>query len=336
MQVLEAQTFEVATKETEAEPIVLPRRDQVSLMVLSGPESGQHFRIPQLGGIIGRSSNAEVALTDPFISRTHARLRSIGRGRMVITDEGSKFGVWVEGKRIEALELRDGDRIQLSKDTVLRVRLQDPGEAELIEQLQHAALTDPLTDLGNRRYLEERLEQEWSYATRHRTRFCLLLVDIDRFKDINDTEGHAVGDRVIRQVAESLKRTVRKEDVVARYGGDELVVLSRGIGAKDGIRCAERIRSGVLTREPLRDVAELNVTVSIGVAAFDPSAESSPASVAELCARADAALYTSKNSGRDCVTEWSEVPADSKRPDLSRAETLDIHVTIPNDPTKPS
>lgn len=165
-----------------------------------------------------------------------------------------------------------------------------------LEQHRRAALIDPLTGLYNRRALDQLLHDIWPTTPV----LTMLVADIDHFKKINDTYGHPVGDVVIRQVAETIRRTIRGEDYAARYGGEEFVVLLPDTDLKGGLQVAENIRSRVAKLRLVRKHDNLAIdafTISLGVASRkgDESHE-------ELFKRADEAMYRSKAGGRNRVT----------------------------------
>ena len=167
---------------------------------------------------------------------------------------------------------------------------------ELVEENQRvgqAATEDPLTGLGNRRKLDAALQE---LADVNAGPACLLFVDLDRFKHINDSYSHAIGDEVLKALADILRRESREHDVVARYGGDEFVVLLRGSPLVAGARVAERIRAAVATHPWQRLAPGLAARVSVGVAEHRPGMTYDEAIVA-----ADSALYEAKQRGRDRV-----------------------------------
>jgi two-component system cell cycle response regulator len=172
-------------------------------------------------------------------------------------------------------------------------RLLERVEAQQAE-LRSMALTDQLTQVHNRHFLVEAAQLALSEARRHGHAVSLLVIDIDRFKTINDTHGHPVGDGVLTQVAGLLKRTTRGEDLVARFGGEEFVLLLPHCGMEDAMRKAESLRASIERAEP----AGIHVTVSIGVAGLQGTA---PQSFDELFTRADRALYQAKAKGRNAV-----------------------------------
>jgi diguanylate cyclase (GGDEF)-like protein len=164
------------------------------------------------------------------------------------------------------------------------------------EQMRHLAETDPLTNCFNRRALMEKLEQEMDRAARYATMLTGMMVDIDNFKQINDTYGHLVGDRVLKQLANLLKREQRSVDIVARYGGEEFVVLLPETTNAESRNFAERI----LRRVSAHDFGEpgnpVRVTISIGIASYPDERVSDGESLLRL---ADTHLYRAKSDGRN-------------------------------------
>ncbi|MCW4386483.1 diguanylate cyclase [Salinibacterium sp. SYSU T00001] len=169
----------------------------------------------------------------------------------------------------------------------------------LREELMRLALHDSLTGLPNRAQSLERLEQMMAAADRHERDVAVLFLDLDGFKAINDSLGHAAGDDVLRQTAERLRGAVRNGDVVARLGGDEFIVLCDDIGESDVHGLAARIQRSV--REPLAGIPpELSVSASIGISMRHPSLGAVPAE--RMLDEADAAMYESKRSGKARTT----------------------------------
>lgn len=180
------------------------------------------------------------------------------------------------------------------------LRVKDAQEVmlELMEKLRREAILDPLTGLLNRRALDFRIEEECGRLARNLGPSSVLMVDIDGFKDINDSHGHPAGDEVVREVAKTLVATCRRSDVVFRYGGDEFFVLLAGAGL-DGASIVAHRACEAIRRSPL--LPNRVVTASIGVTEGRP--QDTPA---VLVGRADRALYTAKQQGRDCVVSIPE------------------------------
>ncbi|MCW2677134.1 MAG: Diguanylate cyclase [Modestobacter sp.] len=176
---------------------------------------------------------------------------------------------------------------------VLRRRVQ-----RLLAHTQALSSTDPLTGLANRRWLIEQAPRMWRQARREGQRVAALVLDLDHFKRLNDAFGHAAGDEVLRTVAVALSATVRPTDVLARTGGEELVVLGLVSDPAEARRLAERLRLAVST-----SCVEHQVTVSIGVALVRPGdGDVATDGLWRLVDRADVAMYDAKQSGRDRVS----------------------------------
>ncbi len=163
--------------------------------------------------------------------------------------------------------------------------------------LEELARTDALTQLCNRRHLMERLHEAIAAARRYGIRFSLLIIDIDRFKTINDMHGHLSGDQVIAEVAQVLRTNTRQVDVAARLGGDEFCVVASNTGAEDAERIAEKLREAIGASR-LRDAngAEMPVSCSIGIVEWQADFDSD-----RLLDLADQALYAAKRAGRNRV-----------------------------------
>ncbi len=165
----------------------------------------------------------------------------------------------------------------------------------LVRELEALSRTDALTTLLNRRALDEQVEREWSRAQRHDLALSLALLDIDNFKPINDTHGHAVGDALLRAFAQVLARQVREGDSVYRQGGDEFAMLLPHTGTAGALEAARRVVASVAQAPFEVDGLSLVLTVSAGVASLPCT------SPGELFAKADAALYAAKRAGRNQV-----------------------------------
>ncbi|MBO6938034.1 MAG: GGDEF domain-containing protein [Deltaproteobacteria bacterium] len=271
-------------------------RELGALRIVKGSEVGVVLSIPPVRSVVvGRGTDADVRLPDESLSRRHARFFHLG-GAHYVEDLGSTNGVRVEGAKIGGLprRLSHGDRVQLGKETVFLFELHDPASKRAAEELYRQAVRDGLTGLYNRRYLDERLEQESAYSARHEQPLSVILIDLDHFKQVNDEHGHAAGDTVLRSVSRVIEGAVRSEDIVARYGGEELCVLARGTAARGALALAERLRRNVESLPIRCDAVTLRVTASFGVATAHASDG--------LLEAADAALYAAKEAGRNrCV-----------------------------------
>jgi diguanylate cyclase (GGDEF)-like protein len=172
------------------------------------------------------------------------------------------------------------------------------------EMLKYIGLTDPLTGVYNRRYIDRRLVEEIARARRQDYRISLMFIDVDHFKRVNDTIGHQAGDDVLREVAARIKMELRLSDALARFGGEEFVVLLINADLRAAAGVADRIRAGVADKPfDLAGGQYLTVSVSIGVAALDEAAHDGAIEgvAQQLLASADGALYQAKEAGRNRV-----------------------------------
>lgn len=267
-----------------------------TLTVLTGGDAGRIISVGPDGGILGRGDDVDFAFEDVSISREHARL--IRRGEhFELEDLDSLNGTFVDRERIGApMVLPANCRLQIALHTVLEYSEVDELGASAVEKLSRSMMTDPLTGTGNRLHLDHRLHQEIHYAQRHKETLGLLLMDLDHFKGINDRYGHPAGDRVLKTVGEALLGSVRAEDSVFRYGGEEFCILVRSTNTAGLMVLAERIRTVVEGLTLIERDERVPVTLSVGAALLDGQEEGDQHT---LVVRADQALYRAKNEGRN-------------------------------------
>jgi diguanylate cyclase (GGDEF)-like protein/putative nucleotidyltransferase with HDIG domain len=181
------------------------------------------------------------------------------------------------------------------------------GIEEVNRRLEELATTDPLTGLWNRRHFVETLDAEIARSRRYGADLALLMVDVDQFKSINDSCGHLYGDRVLVEAARLLRNEARDNDIVARYAGDEFMVLMPNTTAEQAMNAAERVRAKAAERRISDERHTVRLTFSVGVAAIGPASDLPPEQIARA---ADEALYAAKHGGRNCIRMWSQVVDD--------------------------
>jgi len=282
-------------------------------MVLKGSDAGRVELIGPGGGVVGRSSAAEVSLDDSAVSRTHARFEPNDDGYRLV-DLGSANGTFVDGQRVgTSMELPSSCNIRLGPYTELQYSVVDEGGARAVSELRRSLLIDPLTGAGKRSFLERRIAEETAYARRHETNVGLMMLDVDGFKTVNDRHGHLVGDQLLRAFADTLRAAVRTEDCVFRYGGDEFCILVRDQSQMGLLAMAERIRMAVEAIVLLHEGTQIRVTTSVGVASLQPGQELRSQTLEvdpgdlpsvdepDLVALADRALLDAKREGKNRV-----------------------------------
>jgi diguanylate cyclase (GGDEF)-like protein len=218
-----------------------------------------------------------------------------------------------EGALKEIASLRVSQQIETARRDAEIHRLQkEKLQDELDEHkrihaiLEELATRDPLTNLFNRRHFMSLAEREWNRATRYHHPLCALMLDVDRFKEINDEHGHAVGDRALTAFANVIRSTLRSTEIAGRYGGDEFVILLPETEAQNGLLVANRICEAIIDYTINSDEGSIVLTPSIGVACATMENHETTKSLNELLNHADRALYTAKKLGKGQVCLYME------------------------------
>lgn len=271
--------------------------DRAVLLRLEGVEAGRVYSVGAQPASLGRHPDNELVIDDSGISRHHATV-TWESGRHVVEDRGSRNGTFVQGRPVTRTVLEDGDLIQLGPSVGLRYSLVDERQEDLLRRLYDSSNRDALTGSYNRKHYNDRLASEVAYAIRHRTELSLIMFDIDHFKNVNDTHGHAAGDAVLKQLAVTIQRQLRTEDIFARIGGEEFAVVLRGIPLNGAARLAERLRATVAALPVVHSGRAIPVTISLGCAG---QAEPECIDDTALMRVADERLYAAKHAGRNRV-----------------------------------
>jgi diguanylate cyclase (GGDEF)-like protein len=269
--------------------------------------------------IIGRALEADVRLNDFRASRLHARITSNNERDSQtttyrITDLGSTNGTLVNGESVTEAVLNDGDKIEIGEH-LFRFDMQDEIDREFHQQIHRLIAHDELTGLLSSKSFFSELRREAARAQADSRPFCVLMMDLDHFKDVNDTYGHLVGSKTLEQTGRIIKDALRAGDVAARFGGEEFAAFLLDANYAQGLVAAERVRVALAehqfsaTRQGSAEgPATHRITISIGVAAYPDDAKD-PIELVEL---ADSALYRAKRSGRNRICAY--------RPSLAMTE----------------
>ncbi|MCI0377595.1 MAG: GGDEF domain-containing protein [Gemmataceae bacterium] len=262
----------------------------------TGPGMGARYMLTDAPVVIGRGSDCEIRINDHSVSRRHARIQPGADGYYAI-DLQSTNGSYVNDVPASMCRLKDGDYLRIG-NCIYRFLTGGNVEAEYHEEIYRLTIIDALTDIHNKRYFLEFLDRELARSSRYDRPLSLVMIDIDRFKGINEELGHLGGDFTLRELAGRVKGTVRKEELLARYGGEEFAILLPET-TKEGAEClAERVLA-VVNEQPFKyEDRTYTVTVSAGVATTCGEKEITPV---ELIRRADERLYQAKHEGRNRV-----------------------------------
>ena len=213
-------------------------------------------------------------------------------GAFPLTSDGEITGCIVARSTLDKLSKRDISYLeQLTRQSAITIN-----RANTYSKVLQYATLDALTNLNNRRQFEVRLKQEIATTKRQKNPLCAMMIDIDFFKKVNDTYGHASGDAVLRTVASIIKEHLRESDIPSRYGGEEFAVLLPYTHIEEAKIVGERLRKAVEETPIPIDKKNINVTISMGLAEFSPQETGE-----ELFKRADSALYEAKEGGRNRV-----------------------------------
>jgi two-component system cell cycle response regulator len=270
--------------------------------------------------LIGRALEADVRLNDSKASRLHARITSeedprTGGRIFKVKDLGSTNGTLVNGQVISEAVLYDSDKILIG-DHLFRFELLDEIDREFQQQIHRLIGHDELTGLLTSKSFFTELRREAARAQEYSLPFCVLMMDLDHFKSVNDSYGHLVGSRTLQDVGVIIKASLRSGDVASRFGGEEFAAFLLDADYAQALIAAERVRRAI-EQHPFSAVSQVSdesrksfhITISIGVASY-PDDATDPIKLIEL---ADSALYRAKRSGRNLICAY--------RPSLAATET---------------
>lgn len=259
---------------------------------------------------LGRALDADVRLNDTKVSRLHACIstevdQNSGATVFKIKDLNSTNGTSVNGRAVSEAVLIHGDKILIG-DNLFRFELLDEIDRAFQQQIQRLIGHDELTGLLTSKSFFSELRREAARAEELSQPFCVLMMDLDHFKAVNDNYGHLVGNQTLQQVGVIIKAALRSGDVAARFGGEEFAAFLLDADYLQGLVAAERVRRGVEeavfsgSAEANATAPRFKLTVSIGVACFPDDARD-PIRLVEL---ADSALYRAKRNGRNVTCAY--------------------------------
>jgi diguanylate cyclase (GGDEF)-like protein len=266
-----------------------------SVIVIYGPELGKRLQLGTAPFEIGRSARCDLPIDQESVSRHHARITFDGKDYW-IQDLGSTNGTFVGDVAVQKQKLCDGEQVRIGR-SILKFMTGENVEVQYHEEIYRLMTVDGLTQIYNRRYFNEALEREMNRSQRYQRNLSLIMFDIDFFKRVNDTFGHLAGDHLLRHIASIVKPRLRRDDILARTGGEEFAVILPEIAIEGARTTAEKIRRIVETSQLVYERQTMRCTVSLGVAGL----RADLATPEDFYKAADALMYQAKQAGRNQV-----------------------------------
>jgi two-component system cell cycle response regulator len=282
-------------KETERGVVPIePTQAPACVLQIYGGTLGRRYEFDGREFVVGRDTDNDICVDMTTVSRRHARLFA-KNGEAWVEDLGSTNGTLVNDEPIDGpRQLHNGDQLRFGS-SILKFIAGGNVEALYHEEIYRLMITDGLTGAATQRAFLEFLDREMLRAKRHARPLSLVMLDIDRFKEVNDQHSHLAGDSVLRGVAAAIREEVRGDELFARYGGEEFAVVLPETVLEDAARFCERVRAKVESQAFAWKEHMLHVTISVGGTSTEPDEDQ-----AALLARADARLYEAKRAGRNC------------------------------------
>ncbi len=297
-----------------------------TLVFLNGDSMSTSVPLEREEVILGRALGADVRLNDFKVSRQHASISTIydaekRETKYLLTDLDSKNGTFINSEKISREWLQNGDKISIGEH-LLRFELLDEIDREYHREIRRLVTHDDLTGLHSSRSFFSELRREAARSSAEKRQFCVLMLDVDHFKSVNDTYGHLTGSHTLEEIGGCITENLRTGDVAARFGGEEFAAFLLDAELAQGLVAAERIRTSIEEAQFSvirhgKAVETHQVTISIGVASF-PDDSKDPIELVEM---ADSALYRAKRSGRNRVCAYRDpAPEEVSKPLPSRRE----------------
>jgi two-component system cell cycle response regulator len=279
-------------------PVSSIRRDACVVHIYpTGPGMGTRYPLNDVPVVLGRGNDCDIRINDHSVSRRHARIQPAADGYFAV-DLQSTNGTFVNDVPASMCKLQDGDYLRVG-NCIYRYLAGGNVEAEYHEEIYRLTIIDALTDIHNKRYLLEFLERELSRSARYHRPLALMMLDLDKFKVLNDELGHLGGDFTLRELAAVVRAGIRKEELFARYGGEEFAVILPETTRDNALIVAERVRGMVQDHTFRYEGKDYKVTVSVGVTGT--TGEDKALTSHELIRLADEKLYQAKSEGRNRI-----------------------------------
>ena len=250
--------------------------------------------------VIGRGSECEIPMLDSSLSRAHAQVSKKESGRFYVTDLNSTNGTYLNDQKLtpgKAIEVKNGDLLKMGN---MIFKFIGRGKIDNVfhKDILYLASREDLTGTLNRTSLRACMEEGFQKARISRKPLSVIILDLDHFKSVNDTYGHAAGDFVLKETVKVAQSVIRGDDFIGRFGGDEFMVVLWDTSTANACIIAERIRSKIEKHGYTYEGKRIPVTVSLGVSSLDESIQS----IDDFFKRADSAQYNAKKNGGNQVS----------------------------------
>src|SRR5436309_2043999 len=248
-----------------ARPVSVTNRNACLVHIYpTGPGMGSRYTLTDKPLVLGRGNDCEIRINDHSVSRRHARIQPGADGYYAV-DLQSTNGTYVNDVPASMYKLKDGDYLRVG-NCIYRFLMGGNVETEYHEEIYRLTIIDALTDIHNKRYFMEFLDRELARSARYERPLSLIMIDIDKFRGINEELGHLGGDFTLREMAARIKGSIRKEELFARYGGEEFAVVLPETALEGAMILADRIVK-VVSQQPFQyEDKSFAVTISAGVA----------------------------------------------------------------------
>ena len=267
------------------------------LQIYPASAASELVRLRKASVRLGRDISCDVTVDDSSVSRVHAVINAMPDG-YILTDLDSTNGTWISDVQVaDSRQLKGGELIRIG-NTILKFMMALDEEVQYHAIVRELMTRDALTYAYNRSYLVPFLQKSLQACRKNKSRLSLIMLDLDRFKRVNDRYGHLVGDEVLRVFCERTRRCLRNNDILARYGGDEFAIVCPATALADGVRLAEAILEAIASSRFQTHAGQVKVTCSVGVTSSNghtlPDFDS-------VVSTADTLMYRAKSQGRNCV-----------------------------------
>jgi diguanylate cyclase (GGDEF)-like protein len=276
------------------------RKSEACLVIVLGKPLGKRFALNTKTMVIGRGSECEIPMLDSSLSRAHAQVLKKESGRFYVSDLNSTNGTYLNDQKLmpgKPIEVKNGDLLRMGN---LIFKFIGRGKIDNVfhKDILYLASRDDLTGTLNRVSLRSCLAEGFQKARTSNKPLSVIVLDLDHFKPINDTHGHAAGDFVLKETVKVAQSVIRDNDFIGRFGGDEFMVVLWDTPFANACIIAERIRSKIEKCNFAYEGKRIPVTVSLGVCPLDDSIQS----IDDLFKRADGAQYNAKKNGGNQVS----------------------------------